>query len=149
MADTERFLNLGAKVNTSIGEVTVKEPSLKVLVTLTQDLPALFTFFKESRNGEDTGEELQGISWVTSLMMEPKVQGPVFDIIAAFCAIDRVEAEKLTASDIVYLIAKAKEVVNWEDLVETFFTILPMNLKEMLTSIGQTTDEVPTEPEPA
>lgn len=114
---------VGTKINLSFNpnkEYRVSEPSLMSLLELLQDAPGLMEELTKS-----TAKEEDAVASIVSLLHSPKFKTTLFKFIAAVLNCNANEVQECRASDLLKILKVLKEEVDWEDLKETFFQIVP------------------------
>ena len=114
---------VGTKINLSFNpnkEYRVSEPSLMSLLELLQDAPGLMEELTKS-----TAKEEDAVASIVALLHSPKFKTTLFKFIAAVLNCNANEVQECRASDLLKILKVLKEEVDWEDLKETFFQIVP------------------------
>jgi len=117
MTDIDRMLNTGKKVTLKyLGEVTVKELSLESVLRLAGELRLILAEFEGAPEGRE---------FILDLLSNPRTITALKTIAAACTGLEVSSLDNLGVTDWLRLIAAFKEVIDWEELKELFFTIVP------------------------
>lgn len=110
-------------------EYRVSEPSLMSILELLQDAPGLLTAFTEAPKSDSDEDNLAGI---LKVLTSAKFRNVFFKFLSAVlcCPID--EVKECRTSDFLTILKVLKDEVDWEDLKETFFHVVP---RESLSKI--------------
>lgn len=114
--DLKRLLNVGKDVQLSFGTFTVKELDVFSLMSLVSE--GLETFVSFQEEGTTDFNLLQKIS------KDKKFHEQIAKILAMFCGSDDIDTfKKLKAVDFLKVIATIKEVVDFDEIKETFLAL--------------------------
>ena len=140
--DVSKILNVGKKVEIKgVGEIVVKEPNLEQTLLIIQNLLGLATKFQEA--------DLSNNAAIIGLLMQDSdVREQAEDIVSKCSGLDDETLSNLGVSDWMRLIVAIKEVIDWEELKELFFQIVPKSALQNLTE-GQDSPETTTPPSPS
>jgi len=132
--DTSRILNSGKDITLkACGDITIKEPTLEQTLRILNDLVSISgKFTNESDIDENT--------FLRSLLIDSEVRSEVERIASACCDIPIKTLKTLGISDWMRIIAGIKEVIDWEDLKELFFQVVPPSALQSLTQGTTKTD---------
>ena len=123
--DMKRMLNLGKEVELSFGKYTVKELSVFDLLSTLADGLEFFIAILDT----DTKNEIE---LITSIVANKEVQEQFCKIVSLSCQSEDYDLfKKMTTSDLLKIIKALKEVVDFQELKETFFEL---GLQKYLTN---------------
>ncbi|MEE8576029.1 MAG: hypothetical protein V3T31_02130 [candidate division Zixibacteria bacterium] len=127
--ETDRSLNVGVEVETKhIGTVRIKELALEQVVELLSDIVLVFSTFAK---GEDELKELNeknpaaGLGWMAKVAQDPATLHAMKKLMAASTAKTSEDFDGMPITDWLKLIVALKQVMDWEELKELFFQIVP------------------------
>jgi len=128
LSNAERMLNVGVEIELKkLGKVTVKELSLEQVIKLASSVKLLMDELSKIEN-KDTA--------IFSLLESPSVFAAIQDIASATTGKDRDLFKDMGMSDWLKLIKAFKDVMDWEELQELFFQIVPMAMIRELSKKG-------------
>lgn len=128
-----RLLNSGKVVVLKIGEVTVREPTLEQTLLILSNLTTLAHKFDTLNLGDN-------MEVLNLLMRDKDIRVEAESVAAACSGIDVSVLQKLGVSDWLRLIVAIKEVINWEELKELFFQVVPKSTLRSLTKDKSVTE---------
>lgn len=131
---TDRFLNTGIPVQTKkLGEVEVRELPLESLLIVLEDVVALLNSELPSITaGVDNPAEL------IKVLANERTLKAVKKIMAHSTDQPVENFDKMGTTDWLRLIAAMKQVMNWQEMKELFFQIVP---REVLSNLKTTPQE--------
>lgn len=132
MNDTERILNIGKPITLSgiSGEVRVKELSLENTMELVSELGDLYSIVASERDPMESLDENSGLLILTAMLKKPGTLHAVKKIASACTELAPEEFSDLGLKDWMLLVATIKEVIDWEELKNLFFQIVPQEAAE-------------------
>jgi len=114
MTDTERMLNIGEEIEVKqLGKVVIRELSLEQTVQCLLEIQALFQEFQKNRVD------------LILILQKPEMLSFVQTIAHHSTGLPREKFSNLPISAWLKLVAAFKRVIDWEEIQETFFQILP------------------------
>ena len=121
--ESERMLNLGVTVELkSLGRAQVKELTLEDTIALARELSVVFgSIDTKLVEGE------RGLEWFMSLLSDPLTQQALRSLVAASTNREPDDFINLGISDWLKLLAAFKTVVDWDEMKELFFQIIPLD----------------------
>jgi len=137
-SDTEmsRMLNLGKPVTTKkFGDVNVKELTFEQTIICAKDLIRLLM--------SSVGNKEDGKDFFFKLLGNPETAAAIKRVVAM--SIDKKEEDMngVSATDMLKLLVALKEVVDWKELSELFFQLIPVSLSQNLRrSLNEKLSEV-------
>lgn len=121
----ERLANIGEKVITSKGELTIKEPTLEQVIELLVYIVPIAELFKNT-------EDKTGRSIISEIILKPEVSAALRKISASLSNVEEDFFVGLGITDWLKVFIAIKKVVNWEELSELFSQL---NLMELLNQV--------------
>ncbi len=115
--DMKRLLNVGKEVELSFGKFTVKELSVfDLLATMSDGLEAFVSVIEV-----EVSSELELIQIIVS---DKRIQDQFCKLLALCCQSTDFDLFKtMTTTDLLKIIKTAKEVIDFEEIKETFFEL--------------------------
>ncbi len=118
MEHTERMANLGTTIELdSLGKITVRELTIKELMSLSGGIATIFQKFGES------GVEAEGVSQIGKILSDPETEDIIFSLGAAMTGVEKEKLSEVGVTDALKLIKTIKEVLNWEEMSKLFFEL--------------------------
>ena len=126
LTESERMLNLGIPVTLKkLGKVQVKELSLEDTIVLARELSIVFSALDMDIEGLPS--EKKGLEWFMRLLSDPLTHQALRSVIAASTERDSEDYVNMGVSDWLKVFAALKSVVDWEEMKELFFQIVPLD----------------------
>jgi hypothetical protein len=123
--DMKRLLNMGVDVSLSFGEFKVKELSV---FSLMEAVAEGLDFFVSVLDEETTNE----LDMIKKIVSNKNIQTQFCKIVAASCGSPDIDLFKtMKTSDLLKVIKALKQVIDFEEIKETFFEL---GLQKYLTS---------------
>ena len=114
-------------------EVRVVEPSANAILMVLEDAPEIL-----SKVVAIQGTENDVVTSVGKALLNSRSREMLFMLLASSTGKSPDEIKSYGLGDVLKIIAKLKDVMDWEDLKETFFQIVPPHLlSKMETSTKQ------------
>lgn len=113
---------VGHPVQLSLGSFRVKEPSIFAVLEVLQDAPAIMKSIADSAVSDS---EEDNIKTFISLLVDVRVKEAFLKLLASVLSTTVDKITDLTTSDLLKVIKALKEQVDWEDIKETFFQVVP------------------------
>jgi len=127
LTESERMLNLGIPVTLKkLGKVQVKELSLEDTIVLARELSIVFSAIDMDLEGLPS--EKKGLEWFMRVLSDPLTQQALRSVIAASTERDSDDYVNMGVSDWLKVFAALKSVVDWEEMKELFFQIVPLDI---------------------
>lgn len=123
-SEAERMANVGVPVTLSFAEVRVRELVLEDIVELAQDLAIVLE--------EVPVDEGKGLAWIAGILKRPQTLAAVRRIAAASTGRKPADFENLGIADWLKLLVAFKTVMDFAELRELFFALVPPGLLETL-----------------
>jgi len=118
LTDEERMVNLGKEIELKkLGKVVVKELSLDDIVHL---IPALKEVFSQITSEDEDEDE-----FITKILTSSSILEAVKSIAAACTSHPTSDFNEMGLKDWFLLVATIKEVIDFEEMKELFFRIVP------------------------
>ena len=120
-----RMLNLGKKITTKkFGEIDVKELTFEQTIICAKDLIRLLM--------SSVGNKEDGKEFFFKLLGNPETATAIKRVVAMSIGKAEDDMNDVSATDMLKLMVALKEVVNWKELSELFFQLMPVNLSQNL-----------------
>ena len=137
--DMKRMLNVGKDVTLSFGDYTVRELDIFSLISIVSEGLEAFVSLSTDPNATE-------LDIIRSIGKDKKFQKQVSDIFALFCGEDDTKQfETLKIKDFCTLVKAIKEVVDFEEIKETFFEL---GLQKYLNLTPNSTEPETTQASP-
>lgn len=136
VSDISRLLNSGKVVSLKIGNVTVREPTLEQTLKILSNLTTLSHKFEMLNLGDN-------MEVLNLLMRDKDIRAEAECVVSACSGIEVAVLQNLGVSDWLRLIVAIKEVINWEELKELFFQVVPRSALQNLKTDPQKVVGVP------
>ena len=128
LSEPERVLNTGIEVDTQLlGTVRVKELCLEQIVALLSDITKVFELFPTEE------AEQKGNAWIIIMMKDPIFLAAVKNVMAAAIEKEGTDLDGMSIKDWLKLLVALKQVMDWEELKDLFFQIVPSGALGKLT----------------
>jgi hypothetical protein len=125
---SERMANLGERVKTkSLGEITVKEPSLEGILTTAKDIYKLIV-----SNSLDSSD-VSG-AWLVKLLANPELAVSIKSLLAVCTDKKPSDFDSIPITDLLKISAAFKKVIVWAEVKELFFQLVPPEVLQSLKS---------------
>lgn len=119
-SEPERLLNTGIEVDTKhLGKVRVKELCLEQIVALLSDITKVFELFPTDE------KEQQGNGWIIMMMKDPIFLAALKNVVGVAVEREGKDLDGMSIKDWLKLIVALKTVMDWEELKDLFFQIVP------------------------
>ena len=119
---TEKFANVGDVVHLDGRNVVVKNPRSRVLFKYVGAFPRLADKFQKFVSDDDGSVNVLELVGVAA--EDDEIWATACDVVSEFCDLSADDIDRLGPSELVKLLLAIYDVVDWEDLSKTFFTLM-------------------------
>ena len=127
LTEAERIANVGKEVTLKkLGPVVVHELYLEDVIKLGSVLVELFDKLDLSSMTDDS----EGLRWLSGLVGNPQLFDATCKLAAAATGREPVDFQQMPLSDWLKLAVTLRNVLDWEELRELFFQLVPVNVLE-------------------
>lgn len=119
--DVERMLNEGVEIETkAFGKIRIKEPNLGSVLGLAREFFLILRTFSDKKISFDDGYAV-----LMLLLADPDLEEALRKVASALTGKEPEAFVEVGVTDWLKLANAAKEVINWEELQELFFRLVP------------------------
>lgn len=113
---------VGYPVELSCGSFRVKEPSIFAVLEILQDAPSIMKSIADSSVSDS---EEDNIKTFVNLLVDKRIKDAFLKLLSSVLSTTVENIKELTISDLLKVLKALKEQVDWEDVKETFFQVVP------------------------